>query len=73
MLKVDTLISADVQLPYAYYSVPFCRPNATFDSAGYFGEFLGHQYQDSPYVISTTIVLLKRYLEQLVQTIVSAE
>ncbi|XP_021746410.1 transmembrane 9 superfamily member 10-like [Chenopodium quinoa] len=50
IVKVDELTSTDAQLPYAYYSVPFCRPNPTNDSAGHLGVYLSQQLKDSPYV-----------------------
>lgn len=58
LVKVDKLTSADAVLPYAYYSIPFCCPDATFDTAGYFGDFLGNQLKDSAYQVSGTILQL---------------
>ncbi|KAG8050335.1 hypothetical protein GUJ93_ZPchr0009g481 [Zizania palustris] len=50
-VKVNKLTSVKTQLPYAYYSLPFCKPNAIVDSAENLGEVLrGDRIENSPYV-----------------------
>jgi transmembrane 9 superfamily protein 2/4 len=56
-VKVSQLSSIKTQLPYSYYSLPFCRPDAIVDSAENLGELLrGDRIENTPYVVSTPIV-----------------
>ncbi|CAI9285646.1 unnamed protein product [Lactuca saligna] len=49
-VKVNKLASTKTQLPYSYYSVPYCRPNKIVDSAENLGEVLrGDRIENSPY------------------------
>ncbi|XP_048501690.1 transmembrane 9 superfamily member 8 [Beta vulgaris subsp. vulgaris] len=51
MVKVDKLSSVKTQLPYSYYSLPYCTPDTIVDSANNLGKLLrGDQTEDSPYV-----------------------
>ncbi|KAL8137364.1 hypothetical protein V2J09_003365 [Rumex salicifolius] len=51
MVKVNKLTSIKTQLPYKYYSLPFCRPETIVDSAENLGEVLrGDRIENSPYV-----------------------
>ncbi|PWS22724.1 hypothetical protein DKP78_16875, partial [Enterococcus faecium] len=50
-VKVNKLTSVKTQLPYAYYSLPFCKPDTIVDSAENLGEVLrGDRIENSPYV-----------------------
>ncbi|KAF0905761.1 hypothetical protein E2562_008818 [Oryza meyeriana var. granulata] len=50
-VKVNKLTSVKTQLPYAYYSLPFCKPETIVDSAENLGEVLrGDRIENSPYV-----------------------
>ncbi|XP_051204160.1 transmembrane 9 superfamily member 10 [Lolium perenne] len=50
-VKVSQLSSTKTQLPYSYYSLPFCRPDAIVDSAENLGELLrGDRIENTPYV-----------------------
>ncbi|GMI95118.1 endomembrane protein 1 [Hibiscus trionum] len=50
-LKVNKLTSIKTQLPYSYYSLPFCTPKKIVDSAENLGEVLrGDRIENSPYV-----------------------
>ncbi|KAL0284488.1 UNVERIFIED_CONTAM: Transmembrane 9 superfamily member 8 [Sesamum angustifolium] len=50
-VKVNKLTSIKTQLPYSYYSLPFCRPNTIIDSTENLGEVLrGDRIENSPYV-----------------------
>ncbi|XP_077214735.1 transmembrane 9 superfamily member 8-like [Tasmannia lanceolata] len=50
-VKVNKLTSTKTQLPYSYYSLPFCRPKTIVDSAENLGEVLrGDRIENSPYV-----------------------
>ncbi|KAE8687482.1 Transmembrane 9 superfamily member 8 [Hibiscus syriacus] len=50
-LKVNKLTSIKTQLPYSYYSLPFCAPKKIVDSAENLGEVLrGDRIENSPYV-----------------------
>jgi len=52
-VKVNKLTSIKTQLPYTYYSVPYCRPPTIVDSAENLGEVLrGDRIENSPYVVS---------------------
>ncbi|CAD6223867.1 unnamed protein product [Miscanthus lutarioriparius] len=50
-VKVNKLTSIKTQLPYTYYSLPFCKPDTIIDSAENLGEVLrGDRIENSPYV-----------------------
>ncbi|KAL2338525.1 hypothetical protein Fmac_012971 [Flemingia macrophylla] len=50
-VKVNKLTSTKTQLPYSYYSLPYCRPKQIVDSAENLGEVLrGDRIENSPYV-----------------------
>ncbi|XP_030466220.1 transmembrane 9 superfamily member 8-like [Syzygium oleosum] len=50
MVKVNKLTSIKTQLPYSFYSLPFCRPKKILDSAENLGEVLrGDRIENSPY------------------------
>lgn len=56
-VKVNKLTSTKTQLPYSYYSLPFCKPNTIVDSAENLGEVLrGDRIENSPYVVSTSLL-----------------
>ncbi|XP_052210493.1 transmembrane 9 superfamily member 11-like [Diospyros lotus] len=50
-LKVNSLSSIETEIPYAYYSLPFCKPlEGIKDSAENLGELLmGDRIENSPY------------------------
>ncbi|KAL1553790.1 Transmembrane 9 superfamily member 8 [Salvia divinorum] len=49
-VKVNKLASVKTQLPYAYYSLPYCKPKKIEDSAENLGEVLrGDRIENSPY------------------------
>jgi len=51
-LKVNKLTSVKTQLPYRYYTLPFCKPATIQGSAENLGETLmGDQIENSPYEI----------------------
>lgn len=51
-VKVNKLTSTKTQLPYSYYSLPYCRPETIVDSAENLGEVLrGDRIENSPYVV----------------------
>ena len=53
VLKVNKLTSIKTQLPYEYYSIPYCRPEKIVSSAENLGEVLrGDRIENSPYEIS---------------------
>lgn len=53
MVKVNKLTSTKTQLPYSYYSLPFCKPDKIVDSTENLGEVLrGDRIENSPYVVS---------------------
>jgi len=59
LVKVNKLTSTKTQLPYSYYSLPFCKPNTIVDSAENLGEVLrGDRIENSPYVVSTRLLLV---------------
>lgn len=65
MVKVNKLTSTKTQLPYSYYSLPFCKPEKILDSAENLGEVLrGDRIENSPYVVSFFFFfkMLKNYL-----------
>ncbi|KAH6790920.1 Endomembrane protein 70 protein family [Perilla frutescens var. frutescens] len=50
-VKVNKLTSIKTQLPYSYYSIPYCRPHNIIDSRENLGEVLrGDRIENSPYV-----------------------
>ncbi|CAM0911407.1 unnamed protein product [Alopecurus aequalis] len=50
-VKVNKLTSIKTQLPYSFYSLPFCKPDTIVDSAENLGEVLrGDRIENSPYV-----------------------
>ena len=52
-LKVNKLSSTKTQLPYEYYSIPYCRPEKIVSSAENLGEVLrGDRIENSPYEVS---------------------
>ncbi|KAF9612663.1 hypothetical protein IFM89_003138 [Coptis chinensis] len=55
-VKVNKLTSTKTQLPYSYYSVPYCRPDSVVDSAENLGEVLrGDRIENSPYVFKMRV------------------
>jgi transmembrane 9 superfamily protein 2/4 len=51
-VKVNKLSSTKTQLPYSYYSLPYCRPDHIIDSAENLGEVLrGDRIENSPYMV----------------------
>ncbi|KAG6587821.1 Transmembrane 9 superfamily member 8 [Cucurbita argyrosperma subsp. argyrosperma] len=49
-VKVNKLTSIKTQLPYSYYSLPYCTPKQIFDSAENLGEVLrGDRIENSPF------------------------
>ncbi|EPS68838.1 hypothetical protein M569_05931, partial [Genlisea aurea] len=49
-VKVNKLTSVKTQLPYSYYSLPFCRPSTIIDSRENLGEVLrGDRIENSIY------------------------
>lgn len=50
MVKVNKLTSTKTQLPYSYYTLPYCTPQQIVDSAENLGEVLrGDRIENSPY------------------------
>ncbi|OAY27492.1 transmembrane 9 superfamily member 8 [Manihot esculenta] len=50
-VKVNKLTSTKTQLPYSYYTLPYCRPSKILDSAENLGEVLrGDRIENSPFV-----------------------
>ncbi|OLQ05859.1 Transmembrane 9 superfamily member 4 [Symbiodinium microadriaticum] len=51
-MKVNKLTSVKTQLPYDYYTLPFCQPKSILSSAENLGEILeGDRIENSPYEI----------------------
>ena len=51
-VKVNQLSSVKTQLPYSYYSLPFCRPDTISSSAENLGQVLrGDRIWNSPYLV----------------------
>ncbi|GAA0164193.1 transporter [Lithospermum erythrorhizon] len=49
-VKVNKLSSTKTQLPYSYYSLPYCKPERIVDSAENLGEVLrGDRIENSPF------------------------
>merc|ERR1719424_2555056 len=69
-LKVNKLTSVKTQLPYAYYTLPYCKPQQITDSVENLGEILaGDLIENSPYEIKMLVnteckVLCKQALDQ---------
>jgi transmembrane 9 superfamily protein 2/4 len=64
-LKVNKLTSVHTQLPYLYYSLPFCTPKKIIDSAENLGEILrGDRIENSEYSVCTVShrLVLCKYL-----------
>eukprot|EP00471_Norrisiella_sphaerica_P009230 CAMPEP_0184497608 /NCGR_PEP_ID=MMETSP0113_2-20130426/37013_1 /TAXON_ID=91329 /ORGANISM="Norrisiella sphaerica, Strain BC52" /LENGTH=506 /DNA_ID=CAMNT_0026884795 /DNA_START=314 /DNA_END=1835 /DNA_ORIENTATION=- len=56
-LKVNKLDSVQTQLPYDYYSLPFCQPNTITESAENLGEVLsGDRIENSVYQLQMKMV-----------------
>lgn len=52
VLKVNRLTSVHTQLPYTYYSLPFCKPAEIEDTVENLGEVVrGDRIKNSPYII----------------------
>jgi transmembrane 9 superfamily protein 2/4 len=50
---VNKLTSTKTQLPYEYYSLPFCKPDRIINMAENLGEVLrGDRIENSPYKVS---------------------
>ncbi|KAI8023488.1 Transmembrane 9 superfamily member 9 [Camellia lanceoleosa] len=50
-VKVNKLTSTKTQLPYSFYSLPYCKPEKIVDSAENLGEVLrGDRIENSPFV-----------------------
>lgn len=55
-LKVNKLSSTKTQLPYEYYSIPYCRPSKIVPNAENLGEVLrGDRIENSPYEIEIRV------------------
>lgn len=58
-VKVNKLTSTKTQLPYSYYSLPYCAPEKIQDSAENLGEVLrGDRIENSLYAVSFTSLIL---------------
>ena len=57
-LKVNKLVSTKTQIPYSYYSLPFCEPvEGIKDMAENLGEILlGDKIENSPYLVSNKFI-----------------
>lgn len=54
VLKVNKLTSTKTQLPYEYYSIPYCKPEHIKSSAENLGEVLrGDRIENSPYEVNS--------------------
>ena len=52
LLKVNKLTSTRTQLPYEYFSLPYCQPRKIVSSAENLGEVLrGDRIETSPYEV----------------------
>ncbi|MBA0668792.1 hypothetical protein Goklo_001674 [Gossypium klotzschianum] len=52
LVKVNKISSTKTQLPYSYYSLPYCQPDHIVDSAENLGEVLrGDRIENSPYTV----------------------
>src|SRR5690242_16399207 len=55
-LKVNKVDSVKTQMPYEFYSLPFCRPEKIVDAAANLGELLsGDKIQSSLYDVSVLV------------------
>lgn len=64
MVKVNKLTSIKTQLPYTYYSLPYCKPSKIVDSSENLGEVLrGDRIENSPYVV--------RYISQMISSVLT--
>ncbi|KAI3890353.1 hypothetical protein MKW92_047012 [Papaver armeniacum] len=55
-VKVNKLTSTKTQLPYSYYSIPYCSPESIVDNAENLGEVLrGDRIENSPYVFKMRV------------------
>lgn len=55
-VKVNKLTSTKTQLPYSYYTLPYCTPEHIVDSAENLGEVLrGDRIENSPYEVSWSL------------------
>lgn len=58
-VKVNKLTSTKTQLPYSYYSLPYCKPGKIVDLAENLGEVLrGDRIENSLYVVSVILSIL---------------
>ena len=65
MLKVNKLTSTKTQLPYEYYSMPYCRPEKIMPSAENLGEVLrGDRIENSPYEVRGRCIAVHICLHQ---------
>eukprot|EP01090_Pellita_catalonica_P018482 TRINITY_DN5992_c0_g1_i1.p1 TRINITY_DN5992_c0_g1~~TRINITY_DN5992_c0_g1_i1.p1 ORF type:complete len:647 (-),score=75.10 TRINITY_DN5992_c0_g1_i1:89-1903(-) len=67
-MKVNKMVSVHTQIPYSYYSLPFCRPDEIIDARENIGEMLlGDKIENSPYIlrvqweIPCRVVCVKNY------------
>ncbi|KAI4376854.1 hypothetical protein MLD38_014567 [Melastoma candidum] len=66
-VKVNKLTSIKTQLPYSYYSLPFCKPKKIVDSAENLGEVLrGDRIENSAYELKMREPQLCNVLCQLI-------
>lgn len=55
-VKVNKLTSVKTQLPYSYYTLPYCKPEKIVDSTENLGEVLrGDRIENSPYVVCLSL------------------
>ena len=56
LLKVNKLTSTRTQLPYEYFSLPYCQPRKIVSSAENLGEVLrGDRIETSPYEVHLSV------------------
>lgn len=56
LLKVNKLDSIKTQLPYGYYTLPFCRPDSIEDDSENLGEIMsGDLIENSKYKVCTCV------------------
>lgn len=59
LLKVNKLTSTRTQLPYEYFSLPYCQPRKIVSSAENLGEVLrGDRIETSPYEVRGSVQTL---------------
>jgi len=74
-LKVNTLTSIKTQLPFGYYTLPFCKPAAVKERVENLGEILGGDViENSPYELKMKInetckVLCKKRLGKMAKNL----